>query len=1011
MNDGTVICPRLIEVALPIRELSAESLRQKKAQRGHISTLHLWWARRPLSAARAIVFASLVPDPDDDTCPPEFAATVARLLRDRVPDALTGYWRGRRRILDSDPYLPYGGLDDTLRNRLLMFIARWSPEWLEFERGERSKQPSPPEMLDDRCLVKWEIGDPESEPGGTVLRIARELIRSAHGGDAPTVLDPFSGGGAIPLEAGRLGCKPIANDYNPVAYLILRATCEYPQRYGKPGRVPPVEPLIGEHGASTRSHRRTKKRVRDDQASLLTASTDILTSTIFPSDANADNCKAVDNILIHDVEFWVNWVVEQTRNRIGHVYPPGADGKPVAGYIWARTIRCTNPTCRAEIPLIRSLVLSSKEGKRAVLTMGKQGQDVVFRVVKGRAMAEADGTMLSRGDCRCPICEQITPVEDIRRAGLDDKMGARMVAVITEDTNGRSYRTVESTDLEAFEEAKRRAAVLERPTELILPEITGVAGTEISNSTGIRVHLYGMRTWGSLFNSRQLLVIQTLVACLRDALDKMEERKLDFDYRLAIGTYLALWISRSSARYCSVTVWHKGEEKFEHPFGRQAIPMTWDYPEPNPFVEGSAGLTDAWDLISRVIHRESSSHVSAAVLNVSAANLPLSDASAHVVVTDPPYFDAIAYADLSDYFYVWLKRSLGDIMPDVFATPLTPKGAEATALRHRHEGSELRAKEHFSSMLGASLAEARRICRPDGIIVVMFAHQSTEAWTALIRALFNAGLTVTATYPIDTELTTALKKEDSSLSTSITVACRPRTIGSAAAFRDVRREVEKTVKSSVHRFWEYGFRGADLIVACYGPAVGVFGRYERVERADGTPVGVPELLQLVRESALKAIAGEFTGDPLSRLYFVWANLYGTGEQAWDDARLVIQVGGDAEDAMEVARRVGLFVVDGATCRLALLRDRAGRRNLGVEPDAPLIDRLHHALLLWKTEQRDELLLYLRDQELIDDTAFWKLAQALFEVLPRGEEDWKLISVLLGERETLRSAVRRMGALG
>lgn len=211
---------------------------------------------------------------------------------------------------------------------------------------------------------------------------------------------------------------------------------------------------------------------------------------------------------------------------------------------------------------------------------------------------------------------------------------------------------------------------------------------------------------------------------------------------------------------------------------------------------------------------------------------------------------------------------------------------------------------------------------------------------------------------------------------------------------------------SVHRFWDYGFRGADLIVACYGPAVGVFGRYERVERADGTPVTVPDLLELAKESALKAIAGEFTGDPLSRLYFVWANLYGTGEQAWDDARLVVQVGGEGEDAMEVARRRGLFVVDGATCRLAVLRDRAGRRGLGDDPADPLVDQLHHAMLLWKQERRADLVRYLRDQGLAEHSAFWKLAQALFQVLPRGEEDWKLVSALLGERETLRVEARR-----
>jgi adenine-specific DNA methylase len=288
----------------------------------------------------------------------------------------------------------------------------------------------------------------------------------------------------------------------------------------------------------------------------------------------------------------------------------------------------------------------------------------------------------------------------------------------------------------------------------------------------------------------------------------------------------------------------------------------------------------------------------------------------------------------------------------------------------------------------------------------MFAHQDTEAWGALINALFGAGLNITATYPIDTELTTALKGDVSALASSITVVCRPREVGVAVSFRDVRKEIDQVVAETVHRFFGYGLRGADLIVACYGPAVGVFGRYARVERADGTPVTVPELLDLARQSALKAIAGVFTGDPLSRLYFVWANLYGISEQSWDDARLVIQIGGESENAMEVARERSLFVVDGATCRLALLNDRISRRHLGDETDAPLIDQLHHAMQLWKEEKRADLVAYLRENALLDHAPYWKLAQALFEVLPRDEEDWKLIASLLGERETLRLEAKR-----
>ncbi|MGH9891617.1 MAG: DUF1156 domain-containing protein, partial [bacterium] len=603
------------------------------------------------------------------------------------------------------------------------------------------------------------------------------------------------------------------------------------------------------------------------------------------------------------------------------------------------------------------------------------------------------------------------PVADLRAAGLSGRMGELMVAVIIDGPDEKDYRPVELSDLQAFREAT--AVDVERPAEVILPEINAAAEgreNDVSNSTGIRVHLYGMKTWGSLFNRRQLVAMQTFVGCLREALEEMKSEIGDEKYREAVGIYLGLWLSRASARYCSVTLWHTREEKFEHPFGRQAIPMTWDYPEPNPFAHGSGGLEGAWDLVRRVMTRERFT-VPARVRGEDAGRLNLPDDGIDLIVTDPPYFDAIAYGDLSDYFYVWLKRALGSVVPEALVTPLTPKLEEATALKHRHGGSGEKADDHFRRKLAQALSEAHRVLKPDAVISIMFAHQSTKAWTALVHAIFDAGLTVDATWPIDTELTTALKASMSALASSVTVICRSRVVGSAAGFKDVRREIEEVVQDSVKRFWSYGFRGADLIVACYGPAVGVFGKYERVEKADGTPVGVAELLDLARSAARDAIAGEFRGDNLSALYYVWANLYGTVEQAWDDARLVIQIGGDAESAMEVARGHGIFVVDGSKCRLALLDDRENRKGLGVDPNAPLIDALHRAMLLWRGEKRADLVTYLSGRDLLEDGPFWKLAQALFEVLPRDAEDWKLANALLGERQTLRSEGKRMAYRG
>ena len=958
------ICPRLIEVALPIREISAESVRDKSLRHGHISTLHLWWARRPLPASRAVVFASLVPDPDDPWCPEEFHKAVERLLKTNVPSQLCYYNRGRDVIRDKDPYRPYDELPDTLRNRILMFIAKWSPESLAFDKGKRPKPPKPAELLDDRSLVKWETSDPENPRGREILQVAQELIKIAHDGKLPTVLDPFAGGGAIPLEAGRLGCEPIANEYNPVAYLILRATCEFPQKYGKPGK---------------------RKVLLDEFGKTIEKEIDI------------------PNVLLYDVEKWANWILERAREKIGNLYPEGQDGKPVVAYLWARTTPCTNPTCRAEIPLLGRLILCSKQNKKTAieLCLDKNTKRVLFQIVRGNAIRLTEGTMKNRGNAQCPFCEQITPVADIRLAGQGGRMGQQLVAVITNSPNGKDYRAIEPIDLQAFEDAVING--VELPAEPILPEITSQSEEEnISNSTGIRVHLYGLKTWGSLFNRRQLVAMMAFADLVHQAAERMSNECNNEEYVNSVRVYLALWVSRIAQRLNNQCSWLQDLEAVAHPFSMQKISMVWDYPEVNPLSGSTGSGQQQLDMILRVIRHESTNSPHSRVQFADASHLPNKDESINMIVTDPPYFDAIAFADLSDYFYVWLKRCLGDFFPEILTTPLTPKSEEAAALKHRHSGNSERADNHFRAKLSSAFSEAHRVTGAKGVISVMFAHQSTKAWTALIQTLFSSSLGVNASWPIDTERPNRSRGLGSSaLASSITAICRPRVVGSAASFKDVRKEIEKVVQESVKRFWGYGFRGADLIVACYGPAVGVFGKYERVEKADGTSVDIPELLELARKAARDAIAGEFKGDNFSTLYYVWANLYGASEQAWDDARLVVQIGGDSDNAMELARGQGIFVVGGSRCRLALLADRADRRGLGVDHNPPLIDALHRAMLLWKQEKRGDLVSYLTERGLMENGPFWKLSQALFEVLPRDTEDWKLTNALLSERETLR----------
>ncbi len=947
---------------MPIAETSAESVRDKSLRHGHISTMHLWWARRPLAASRAIVFESLVYDPDDLRCPAAFRDKVAELLRDNISPTLCYYMRKNRKIQARDPYCPDEGVPDTLRNRLVTFVAKWSPETMAFRKGDAAKPPSPSEALDDRCLVRWETSDPTSEQGREILRIAKELILAAHGGAAPSVLDPFAGGGAIPLEAGRLDCAPIANDYNPVAYLILRATCEYPQRYGKPGMAMQTGSEAGLHSA---------RKVR------------------------------VDNVLASDFEYWTSRILESAQMRIGSLYPPGPDGKPVVAYMWARTAPCSNPSCRGTIPLLRTLALCDTPEKKRVLVIhaDKSSKTCSFSIASGSAIKEKDGTMLSRGNVQCPYCGQTTTAEQLREDGCSGHMGEQMVAVVVGTTSGKEYRPIEPSDLAAVVSAGKTR--VDRPTERILPEITGnTTDDSVSNSTGIRVHLYGMDTWGALFSQRQLVSMQTFVEEARRVIQEMETVYQDADYRRALATYLGLWVSRVAQRGSNVGLWHTKREEMEHPFGRQAIPMTWDYPEGNPFSGSTGGAEGNIDWILRVIRHESSSHPASRVLLGDAARLDTKACTVDSVITDPPYFDAIAYGDLSDYFYIWLKRVLADEMPEVFATPLTPKAEEATALKHRFAGNGAEANAHFREKLADGLRTAGRSLDDGGVVSVMFAHQSTEAWTALIEAIFGAGLSVTATWPIDTELTTALKGTKSVLGSSVTVVCRKRSAGSVGVFRTVKTEIAAAVRDAVRRFWDLGVRGADLLVSCYGPAVGVFGKYERVERGDGSLVTPGELLELARTAAMDAIAGDFHADAASKIYYTWANLYGTAEQDYDQARLLAQVGGQSQSALDMAHSRGTLVIDGQHARLALLADRMKRRRLGDEPDSPLIDRLHRSLLMWKDEKGDELAQYLHDNGLLEDDAFWRLAQSLFQTLPHETEDWKLIRQLINERTTL-----------
>ena len=538
--------------------------------------------------------------------------------------------------------------------------------------------------------------------------------------------------------------------------------------------------------------------------------------------------------LVTDVEHWAECVNERVEGRVRELYPKGADGNEIIGYIWARTIPCANPSCRSEIPMLRSLLICDLRNgsKRVALNpvLDRKHKTVGFKIVKDKDIRDCEGTMIRGGDCRCPFCKQITSVEEVRRSAQAGKMGEKIVAVIIDRLDRKDYRSVEQTDISAYAQAKAQQ-VSEKPTE-VMPHFRN-----------INLDLYGFRTWADIFNDRQLAVVQAFVDETRRVMLAIKKAVTDKDYADAISVYMVLMLGRYLQRMSNMGVWHTGQETFEHPFGRQAIPMVWDYPEANPFSAFAKNVFSPKYMLA-VIKRESAAAANGCFATTTcgdAASVPKLPTRVDLVITDPPYFDAIAYADISDYFYVWFKRIIGELLPSIFSTPTTPKAEEATALPHRHGNDDAVADKHFQDKLTQALKRSHDLVGQNGRVVVMFAHQSTHAWTALINSVFKAGLTINSTWPVDTEKTYALKTTQSVLASSITVTCAPRHSGPAASLKEIRKEIQKVVRDSVHRFWDYGFRGADLIVACYGPAVGVFGRHQRVERADGTPVDVPNL--------------------------------------------------------------------------------------------------------------------------------------------------------------------------
>lgn len=912
---------RFIEESFPVKEVGIESAREKKIRHGHISALHIWWARRPLASSRATNYAALIPAPEN-----------------------VEEW-----------------------NKTREFIINFS---------------------------KWENSLDQS-----MIQKAREDILKVFGGKPPKVLDPFGGGGAIPLEALRLGCETYSNDLNPVAVLIQKCTLEYPQKYGKPQQVEQTSRLFGKDTKETKNI----------------------------------------NPLLRDVKKWGNWVLEEAKKEIGRFYPQEPDGSIPVGYIWARTIPCQHPSCvgqegqSTQIPLMRQFWLAKKDNKKVSLfpyveeleqpsRLSSKASSLSFKIVGDGYEKMPDGFdpehgTVARAVATCPVCGSVVDAKTTGRLFREGKAGQRMVAVVLHhpQRQGKAYRIANEPDIHIFREAeeylkkKREKLTAEWGINPVPDELLPPTGT-----LGFRIQRYNMITWGDLFNSRQKLALITFVEKVRKVHRKLKDEGFEEEYAKAVVSYLALIISRCSDFENSLCAWLNHVENAGHLFARQALGMIWDYLELSLFSPVSQGTFKSMfgqsiNLLSGVIN---SSQSPAIVTQYSAASLHYPDNFFDAVFTDPPYYDNVPYSYLSDFFYVWLKRTLGNLYPELFTTPLTPKKNEIVAYSNGPGGFD-EGKQYFEDMLKKSFQEIHRVLKPDGIAVIVYAHKSTEGWETLINSLLDSGLIVTGAWPLSTEMAGRLRaSESAALASSIYIVARKMKRLPTGFYNEVKEELKQHLNKKLERLWSEGIGGADFFIAAIGSAIEVFGKYEQVMDFEGSTIRANKMLEDVRGIATdyavrKILHNGFAGEisDLTRFYVLFRWNYGEAKVQFDEARKLAQSCGI--DLAHEWNRPGFIRKEKEFIRLLGPQDR---KQEEIKHSAELTDVLHSVLLYWEKSKRDEMLELLKESGYGKSEAFYRVAQAISETLPIESKEKKLLDGFLAGKERLREEITKESSI-
>jgi putative DNA methylase len=853
---------RLIEDLIPIREISAEASREKSRRHGNISTLHLWWARRPIIAARAAVYGALV----------------------HVPVGAQGR--------------------ETYMKRM-------------------------------RKLCTWDI------PQGVLVQ-ARQDILDANGGQPPRILDMFAGGGSIPLEALRLGCETYAVDLNPVAYIIELCTLVYPQKYGP--------------------------------------------------------------ALVTDVKKWGEWVIDRARIQLAEFYPAphseqhsnnemiqatltseqsaiesNGELNPVT-YLWTRTVSCPNPTCAATVPLVRQTWLRKKDGNYVALHMVPDHMNKIVRFEKvqsptlqGLGFDPEVGSR--RGNTACLHCGATVSSEYVKQEGRAGHIGQQLITVIAtkQDSNGKTYLDVNSlqTWIPLKEYIHERTEELCRNDEyLTLPE----EPLPKEDSKNFWTVEYGLTRFVDLFTPRQLLALLTFTAEVHRAYSAMLENGIDQERATAITTYLGLLIDRLADYNSTICSWHNTGEKISHTYARQTLPMAWDFVEVNPFGQASGSIAGALSWILEVIQSLGKSGQPSFVYRTSAHQLPFEDDTVDAVITDPPYYDNVSYADLSDFFYVWLKRSIGFLYPEHFGTPLTPKKREAIMATYRHNKSKVIARQGYETMMAQAFSEAHRVLKPGAPLVCVYAHKTTLGWSTLIEALRHSGFVIVEAWPLDTEMKArSIAQGTAALASSIFIVARRRENENTGDYiSQVRPQLASIINERLDTLLGAGVTGADLIIATIGAGLRAYTQFARVEMPNGDELdAVTYLGEVEREVALHVLQRLLTSgdedaqtetgtrvasvDTITRFYVTGRFFYGESAAPFDDMNLLARGMGVELDGPRglMQSKKGLVKKEKDTVQLRDYCSRGDDENLGLLSvsgnPAPLIDVLQR--LLWLQEER------------------------------------------------------------